>query len=82
MRWIIAKLVCYFKGHAVPDGTYVLTDGYTCSRCGYVHEKVEWQRTDMEKQRRSFAYGNVNLSNEYVTRHDIDIADDSMKDGE
>ncbi len=45
---------------------------------------IEWARTyrmtpaEREAQRRSFVYGNVKLSNDRVTREDVDRAADAM----
>jgi len=43
---------------------------YCCSKCG--------KEDDKEAQRRSFAYGNVKLSNDSVTREIVDRAADKL----
>lgn len=37
MRWLIAKLICYFQWHVPPDEKSPWADDYVCRRCGFHH---------------------------------------------
>lgn len=41
--------------------------------------QVKMTPEQKEKQRRSFAYGNVNIENEFVTRETVDLAAESIE---
>lgn len=42
-------------------------------------EKHAFSTEEQRRQVRSFAYGNTRLENEEITKHDIDLAEDSLR---